>query len=179
MIGFIGVFFHNHIWKNKTVLTRSFHFFDIRYFEQYIITKIVEIYLPNIASKPTDLETTQHHFSYFQMFDRDGGMPFVNIFLDVGLAMNALRKVWNYPYESKNNIIDLGSFHFIKKNFQVSLSFEWSEVASERYFFKHNKLIFPYYTILAFYNPLRNISGKTKKSSKARQGRKSLIYVFA
>ena len=48
-------------------------------------------------------------------------MPYVNVVLDVGAAMNALRTVWNYPEEYKNVIVHLRSFHFLKKNFQVSL----------------------------------------------------------
>ena len=48
-------------------------------------------------------------------------MPYVNVVLELGAAINALRTVWKYPEENKNVIIHLGSFHFLKQNFQVSL----------------------------------------------------------
>ena len=89
--------------------------------EQHNITKTVETYLPPIASKVTDFEIIQQYLSYFQKLAKDVGMPYVNVVLDVGAAMNALRTVWNYPEEYKNVIIHLGSFHFLKENFQVSL----------------------------------------------------------
>lgn len=48
-------------------------------------------------------------------------MPYVNVSLDVGAAMNAYLLTWNEPESFKNVIIHLGSFHFLKENFQVSL----------------------------------------------------------
>ena len=46
-------------------------------------------------------------------------MPFVNVSLDVGAAMNAYKLTWNYPEKFRNVIIHLGDFHFIKENFGV------------------------------------------------------------
>ena len=92
----------------------------IRSLYQHNITK-TETYLPPAASKVTDFETIQQHLSYFQKLAKVVGMPYVNVDIDVGAAMNALRTVWNYPEEYKNVIIHLRSFHFLKENFQVSL----------------------------------------------------------
>ena len=92
----------------------------IRSLYQHNITK-TETYLPPAASKVTDFETIQQHLSYFQTLAKDVERLYVNVDLDVGVAMNALRTVWNYPEEYKNAVIHLGSFHFLKESFQVSL----------------------------------------------------------
>ena len=94
---------------------------QIRSLDQHNITKTVATYLPPLASNVTDFETIQQYLSYFQKLAKDVGMPYVNVVLDVGAAMNALRTVWNYPEEYKNVIIHLGSFHFLKESFQVNL----------------------------------------------------------
>ena len=46
-------------------------------------------------------------------------MPYVNVTLDVGAAMNAYKLCWNYPERFKNVLIHLGDFHFLKENFNV------------------------------------------------------------
>jgi hypothetical protein len=48
-------------------------------------------------------------------------MPFINITLDVGAAMNAYLVTWNDPELFNKVIIHLGSFHFLKENFQVTI----------------------------------------------------------
>ena len=88
---------------------------QIRSLDQHNITKTVETYLPPIASKVTDFETIQQYLFYFQKLANDVGMPCMNVVLDVGAAMNALRTIWNYPQEYKNVIIYLGVFTFSKK----------------------------------------------------------------
>jgi hypothetical protein len=45
--------------------------------------------------------------------------PYVNITLDVGASVSAFKMVWTYPEQYKNIVIHLGSFHFLKENFQV------------------------------------------------------------
>ena len=47
-------------------------------------------------------------------------MPFVNITLDVGAAMNTYKLVWRNTDRVKNVVIHLGDFHFIKEKLQVS-----------------------------------------------------------
>ena len=46
-------------------------------------------------------------------------MPYVNITLDVGAAINAHKLLWNYSETFNNVVIHLGDFHFIKENFKV------------------------------------------------------------
>ena len=94
---------------------------QIRSLDQPNTTKTVETCLPPIASKVTDFETMQQYLSYFQKLANDVGTLYVNVVLDVEAAMNALGTVWNYSEEYKNVIIHLGTFQFLKENFQVSL----------------------------------------------------------
>lgn len=44
-------------------------------------------------------------------------MPYVNVTLDVGAAMNAFKLIWNYQ---SRLVVHLGDFHFIKENFGVT-----------------------------------------------------------
>ena len=53
-------------------------------------------------------ETTQRHAE-------KAHMPYANVTLDVGAAMNAYKPLWNYPEKYKNVIIHLGDFHFLKE----------------------------------------------------------------
>lgn len=61
---------------------------------------------------------------YCQKLANDMNMPYVNITLDVGAAMNAYLLTWNEPELFNNIIIYLGSFHFLKENFQVRFNFK-------------------------------------------------------
>ena len=106
---------------NQTVSVFKGCILKIRSLYQHNITKTVETYLPPTASEVTDFETIQQHLSYFQTLAKDVERLYVNVDLDVGEAMNALRTVWNYPEECKNVIIHLESFHFLKEGFQVNL----------------------------------------------------------
>ena len=72
----------------------------------------VEVYLPLITTKVTDFSTIQK--SYLQSLSRSVNMPFVNVTLDVGTAINAFKTVWTYPEQYNNIIIHLGGFHFLK-----------------------------------------------------------------
>ena len=86
------------------------------------ITKTVEIYLPPITTKVTDFVTIQKYLSFLQNQSESVNMPYVNITLDVGAAINAFKTVWTYPEQYNNVIIHLGSFHFLKENFQVIIT---------------------------------------------------------
>ena len=57
---------------------------------------------------------------YLQIFADDVDMPYVNITLDCGAAVNAFKTKWNQPETFYNIVIHLGNFHFMKDNFQVS-----------------------------------------------------------
>ena len=47
-------------------------------------------------------------------------MPYVNIFLDIGAAINAYKFIWNSLTAHSNVVLHLGSFHFMKEKFQVN-----------------------------------------------------------
>ena len=83
------------------------------------VKKTVETYLPPINAKVTDYITIQKYMHFLRNLSADVNMPHVNITLDVGAAMNAFLVIWNAPEFYSNVIIHLGSFHFIKENFQV------------------------------------------------------------
>ena len=85
-----------------------------------VIHKTVETYLPPINAKVTDYGTIQKYLQYLQNLSTVVNMPYVNVTLDVGAAMNAYLVTWNAPDRLSNVIIHLGSFHFLKENFQVS-----------------------------------------------------------
>ena len=85
----------------------------------FYLTKTIEIYLPPITTKVTEFSTIQKYLSYLQNLCRSVNMPYVNITLDMGAAINAFKTVWSYPDEYCNVFKHLGCFHFIKENFQV------------------------------------------------------------
>ena len=58
---------------------------------------------------------------YLQELANQMNMPYMNVSLDVGAAMSAYLLTWNEPEVFKNVIIHLGSFHFLKGNFLVSV----------------------------------------------------------
>ena len=54
-----------------------------------------------------------------QSLAKSVNMPHLNVFLDVGAAMNACKLVWNYPDKFSNVLVHLGDFHFMKEIFNV------------------------------------------------------------
>ena len=80
----------------------------------------METYLPPIPSKVAEFTTIETYLEYLEKLSMSCNMPFVNITLDVGAAMNAYKFVWSNPERFKNVVTHLGDFHFIKENFQVS-----------------------------------------------------------
>ena len=46
-------------------------------------------------------------------------MPYVNVTLDLGAAMNAYKLIWNYSEKFANVVIHLGDFHFMKESFSI------------------------------------------------------------
>ena len=79
----------------------------------------METYLPPFDSKVTDLKTIYKYLKYLQVLTADANMPFVNIKLDDGAAINAYKVIWNYPEQFANALLHLGDFHFMKENFKV------------------------------------------------------------
>eukprot|EP00794_Sanderia_malayensis_P014431 gene14431-biopygen11526 len=86
---------------------------------QESIKKTVMMYLPPINAKVTDYSTINSYLMYMQRLADEVNMPYVNVTLDVGAAMNAFKVVWNYLKKFGNVIIHLGDFHFIKENFGI------------------------------------------------------------
>ena len=86
---------------------------------QESIKKTVTTYLPPVNAKVTDFSTIYSYLLYMQQLADEANMPYVNVTLDVGAAMNAFKVVWNYPKKFGNVIIHLGDFHFIKENFGI------------------------------------------------------------
>ena len=52
-----------------------------------------------------------------QSLCRDANMPYVNVTLDLGAAMNAYKLIWNYSEKFANVVIHLGDFHFMNESF--------------------------------------------------------------
>ena len=76
-------------------------------------------YLPPIASKVTEFSTIVTYMDYLQKLAREVNMPYVNITLDIGAAINAYKVLWNRRDQFANIVIHPGDFHFMKENFQV------------------------------------------------------------
>ena len=77
-------------------------------------------YLPPIDAKVTEFSTIKTYMVYLQKLAKSVNMPFVNITLDVGAAINAYKLLWNEQERLSNIMLHLGDFHFMKENFQVS-----------------------------------------------------------
>ena len=84
------------------------------------LKKTTETYLPPITLKVTDFETISNYITYLKSLASECNMPYVNITLDVGAAINAFKFIWNDPVRHNDVMIHLGDFHFIKENFQLS-----------------------------------------------------------
>ena len=57
---------------------------------------------------------------YLQNLANDVNIPYVNIALDCGAAVNAFKMKCSQQETFQNIVIHLGDFHFMKGNFQVS-----------------------------------------------------------
>ena len=92
---------------------------QIRATKKQTITKTVETYLPPINSIVTDFNTIKKYLDFLTGLAKGANMPYVNITIDVGAVMNAFKLIWNFQDEYKEVCLHLGSFHFMKENFQV------------------------------------------------------------
>lgn len=104
---------------NQTIPIYKGFKLEYRKTKSQLFTKTVETYLTPLNSKVTDYQTIQRYMHYLQSLAEQVNMALVNITLDVGAAINAYLVLWNNPVVFKNIIIHLGSFHFLKENFQV------------------------------------------------------------
>ena len=84
-----------------------------------VVTKTVEMYLPPISSKVTDSSTIFKYLSRLQKLSADVNMPYMNVILDIGAAMNAYKMIWNYPHKFANCVVHPGDFHAMKENYCV------------------------------------------------------------
>ena len=83
------------------------------------IEKTVVTYLPPIPTKVTDFQTIYRYLTYLQDISATTNMPYVNITLDIGAAMNCFKLIWNYQNYFNNIVIHPGDFHFSKENFLI------------------------------------------------------------
>ena len=89
------------------------------------LQKTITTYLPPIPAKVTQFTTiiyTLYGISTEATVSMSVNMPYVNITLDIGAAMNVYKLIWNFPDKFNNVVIHLGDFHFMKENFQVILN---------------------------------------------------------
>ena len=52
-------------------------------------------------NKVTDFSTINQYLLYMQKLAEEVNMPYVNVTLDVGAAVNAYKLCWNYPERFK------------------------------------------------------------------------------
>ena len=84
------------------------------------LSKTILTYLPPmINSKVNEFDTIITYIDYLKMLGEQVNMPYINISLNVGAAINAFKMVWHYSMKYKNVVIHLGDFHSMKENFQV------------------------------------------------------------
>ena len=83
------------------------------------LKKTIVTYLPPLNSPITEFGTVYKLFETLQSQARKVNMPYVNITLDVGVAINAYKVLWNFPSKFKNIVIHLRDFHYIKEAFAV------------------------------------------------------------
>ena len=87
--------------------------------ENNTVNKTLTTYLPPINAKVTEFSTINQYLTYMQKLANEVNMPYVNVCLELGVAMNAYKFIWNFPLKFNNVVIHLGDFHFIKENFGV------------------------------------------------------------
>ena len=84
-----------------------------------IIYKTVETYLHPMSTSINDYGTIFNLLIHLQGLAADVNMPYINLTMDVGAAMNAYKVLWNFPIKFANVMLHLGDFHFMKENFAV------------------------------------------------------------
>ena len=118
---FFWIFLRKQMSSNQTIPIFKGWNLQLKMKKEVQLKKTVETFLPPINSKVTEFRTIKKYMQYLQELANQMNMPYVNVSLDVGAAMNAYLLTWNEPEVFKNVIIHLGSFHFLKENFQVSV----------------------------------------------------------
>ena len=90
-----------------------------RKFKKSSVQKTVVTYLPPINASVNEFSTIYRYLTAMQKLCFEVNMPYVNVTLDCGAAINAYKLIWNYPTVFDNIIIHLGDFHFMKEIFTV------------------------------------------------------------
>ena len=83
------------------------------------IEKTSLTYLPPVNHRITDFATIYKVFEIIQSRARKANMPYANITLEVGAAINAYKVLWNYEDKFKNIVICVEDFQFMKECFGV------------------------------------------------------------
>ena len=84
------------------------------------LKKTSETFLTFITTKVIEFASIKKYLAYLQSMTGSVNMPYINVTLDVGAAINDYKTIWSLPNQCHNIMIHLGSFHFLKENFQVS-----------------------------------------------------------
>ena len=84
------------------------------------LKKTSETFLTLITTKVIEFASIKKYLTYLQSMTASVNMPYINVTLDVGVAINAYKTIWSLPNQCHNIVIHLGSFHFLKENFQIS-----------------------------------------------------------
>ena len=83
------------------------------------IEKTSLTYLPPVNHPITDFAIIYKVFEIIQNRAKKANMPYDNVTLDVGAAINACKVLRNYEDKFKNIVIHLGDFHFMKECFGI------------------------------------------------------------
>ena len=83
------------------------------------LKKTIAMYLPPITAKVTEFTTIIQYMEYLQSITKSTNMPYVNITLDIGAAINAFKVIWDYKDKFFNILIHPGDFHFMKETFTI------------------------------------------------------------
>ena len=59
-----------------------------------VLEKTIETHLPPITTEVTEFQTISQYMNYLKILAEESNMPYVNITLDVGAAMNAFKFLW-------------------------------------------------------------------------------------
>ena len=105
--------------EDQTLPTLSGWLMIMRQKHTSLIHKTVETFLPPMATSINEFGTLYNLLIHLQGLAVDVNMPYVNLTMDVGAAMNAYKVVWNFPLKFANVMLHLGDFHFMKENFAV------------------------------------------------------------
>ena len=102
---------------DQTVPTLSGWLINIRKKHSTNLIKTTKTYLPPILSKVTDFSSIQKYIEYLQSLAHSVKMPYTNLTLDAGAAINAYKFLWNTSDMYDHVIIHLGIFPFYQRKF--------------------------------------------------------------